>query len=235
MAYIGREPTYGAFERQSLTADGSTVTFTLDYTVASTSSILVSVAGVVQEPNSAYILAGGGTQITFTEAPASGETVFLIYLGIAYEGAIVGQASFTSFNELAETSADNDRFLVYDISAQQVKYIESQYLVGITSRTELAERAAADDEFLVYDTSASQIKKIQTSNIVKATTQRDYTGDGSTTTFTVSSGVSEDNLLVMNEGLVLLPGTDYTVSGTTLTLTTAPSANDKIDIRELPA
>ena len=41
MAYLGREPTYGAFERQSLTADGSTVTFTLDYTVASTSSILV--------------------------------------------------------------------------------------------------------------------------------------------------------------------------------------------------
>jgi len=198
MAYLGREPTYGAFERQSLTADGSTVTFTLDYTVASTSSILVSVAGVIQEPNSAYTLASGGTQITFTEAPESGETVFLIYLGIAYEGAIVGQASFTSLSELAARAASDDRFLVYDLSAQQVKWIE-------------------------------------TSNIVKATTQRDYTGDGSTTTFTVSSGVSEDNLLVMNEGLVLLPGTDYTVSGTTLTLTTAPSANDKIDIRELPA
>lgn len=198
MAYLGREPTYGAFERQSLTADGSTVTYTLDYTVASTSSILVSVAGVIQEPNSAYILASGGTQITFTEAPASGETVFLIYLGIAYEGAIVGQASFTAFNELAERAATTDRFLVYDLSAQTVKWIKTE-------------------------------------NIVKATTQRDYTGDGSTTTFTVSSGVSEDNLLVMNEGLVLLPGTDYTVSGTTLTLTTAPEANDKIDIRELPA
>jgi hypothetical protein len=170
----------------------------LTYTVASTSSILVSVAGVIQEPNSAYTLASGGTQITFTEAVDSGETVFLIYLGIAYEGAIVGQASFTSFNELNARAATDDRFLVYDLSAQEVKYI-------------------------------------QTSNIVKSTVQRDYTGDGSTTTFTVSSGVTEDNLLVMNEGLVLLPGTDYTVSGSTLTLTTAPSANDKIDIRELPA
>ena len=27
MAYIGREPIYGKFERQSLTADGSTTTF----------------------------------------------------------------------------------------------------------------------------------------------------------------------------------------------------------------
>jgi hypothetical protein len=198
MAYLGREPTYGAFERQSLTADGSTTTFTLDYTVASTSSILVSVAGVLQEPNSAYTLGSGGTQIVFTEAPGASDTVFLIYLGIAYDGAVVGQASFTSYTELAARAASDDRFLVYDLSAQSVKWIE-------------------------------------TSNIVKATTQRDYTGDGSTTTFTVSSGVSEDNLLVMNEGLVLLPGTDYTVSGTTLTLTTAPSVNDKIDIRELPA
>ena len=198
MAYLGREPAYGAFERQSLTPDGSTTTFTLTYTVASTSSILVSVAGVIQEPNSAYTLASGGTQITFTEAIASGETVFLIYLGIAYEGAIVGQASFTSFNELAERAASADRFLVYDSSAQEVKYIT-------------------------------------TNNIVKATVQRDYTGDGSTTTFTVTDGVTVDNLLVVVEGLVMLPGTDYTVSGTTLTMTTAPSVNDKIDIRELPA
>ena len=235
MAYLGREPAYGAFERQSLTPDGSTTTFTLDYTVASTSSILVSVSGVIQEPNSAYTLANGGTQIAFTAAPDSGTTVFLIYMGIAYEGAIVGQASFTSFTELAETSADNDRFLVYDISAQQVKYIESQYLVGITSRTELAERAASNDEFLVYDTSASQIKKIQTSNIVKASVTRTATGNGSTTDFTVTSGVAVDNVLVTENGILQTPTTDYTISGTTLTFTTAPASGVAIQIRELPA
>jgi len=198
MAYLGREPAYGAFERQSITPDGSTTTFTLTYTVASTSSILVSVAGVLQEPNEAYTLANGGTQITFTEAIATGETVFLIYLGIAYEGAIIGQASFTSYNELSERAAANDRFIVYDLSAQEVKYI-------------------------------------QTSNIVASTVQRDYTGDGSDTTFTVTSGVTADNILVIVEGLVMLPATDYSVSGTTLTFTTAPSVGDKIDIRELPA
>ena len=235
MAYLGREPAYGAFERQSITPDGSTTTFTLTYTVASTSSILVAVAGVLQEPNSAYTLASGGTQITFTEAPASSATVFLIYLGIAYEGAIVGQASFTSFNGLAETSADNDRFLVYDLSAQEVKYIESQYLVGITSRTELAERAASDDEFLVYDTSTSEIKKIQTSNIVKATVQRTFTGDGSTNTFTVTSGVTQENTLVIVNGISMMAGTDYTISGTTLTFSTTPTVGDNIDVRELPA
>ena len=54
MAYIGRDPQYGAFEKQALTADGSTTTFTLDYTVGSASSILVSVAGVHQEPETAW-------------------------------------------------------------------------------------------------------------------------------------------------------------------------------------
>ena len=198
MAYLGREPAYGAFERQSLTANGSTTTFTLDYTIASTSSILVSVAGVIQEPNSAYTLASGGTQITFTAAPASGANVFLIFLGIAYEGAIVGQASFTSFTELNARAATDDRFLVYDLSAQTVKYI-------------------------------------QTSKIVKATAHRVYTGDGSTTAFTVTSGTAVANVLAAIEGVTMLPTTDYTISGTTLTFTTAPSANDKIDIRELPA
>mgnify|MGYP001403667296 CR=1 FL=1 len=198
MAYLGREPAYGAFERQSLTADGSTTTFTLTYTVASTSSILVSVAGVIQEPNEAYTLASGGTQITFTEAVASGETVFLIYLGIAYEGAIVGQASFTAFNELNARAASDDRFLVYDLSATEVKYI-------------------------------------QTSNIVKATVQRTYTGDGSTTGFTVTDGTAVANVIAVIEGITMLPTTDYTISGTTLTFTTAPSVNDKIDLRELPA
>ena len=198
MAYLGRQPTYGAFERQSITPDGSTTTFTLTYTVASTSSILVSVAGVLQEPNEAYTLANGGTQITFTEAIDTGETVFLIYLGIAYEGAIVGQASFTSFTELNARASADDRFLVYDLSAQEVKYI-------------------------------------QTSNIVKATVHRVYTGDGSTTTFTVTADTAVANVLVSVEGVLMLPTTDYTISGTTLTFTTAPSANDKIDLRELPA
>ena len=76
MAYIGREPIYGKFERQSLTADGSTTTFSLNYTIGSAASILVNVAGVVQEPGVAYTLGNGGTQIVFSAAPASTDNVY---------------------------------------------------------------------------------------------------------------------------------------------------------------
>ena len=199
MAYIGRDPQYGAFEKQALTPDGSTTTFTLDYTIGSSSSILVSVAGVHQEPETAYNLATNGTQITFTAAPASGDTVFVIFLGVALEVATVGSGI-------------------------------------ITSRTELAELAADDDLLLVYDTSTTSLKKIQKSNIATTLTYntRTGTGDGSTTAFTVTSGATVDDVIVTENGVVQAPTTDYGISGTTLTFTTAPASDVNIVIRELP-
>ena len=106
MAYIGREPAFGSFERQALTADSSTTTFTLNYTVGSSSSILVSVAGVVQDPEGAYSVSGGGTSIVFSSAPASGDTVFIIFLGIAFDSAnLLSTGSITSQTDLGGAPA----------------------------------------------------------------------------------------------------------------------------------
>ena len=122
MAYIAREPSYGAFERQSLTADGSTTTFTLNYTVGSSSSILVSVAGVVQDPEGAYSVTNGGTQILFTAAPASGDTVYVIFLGIALDSsALLSTSSITSQTDLGAAPATGDSLLIHDTSASALK------------------------------------------------------------------------------------------------------------------
>ena len=201
MAYIGREPAYGAFEKQSLTADGSTTTFTLNYTVGSSSSILVSVAGVHQEPEVAYNLSGGGTSIVFTAAPASGDTVFVIFLGISYDtGELLSSGSITS--QTAETSV------------------------------------ADDDLVLIFDTSASALRKMTKANFAPAVslsyTTRTGTGDGTTTDFTVTSGATVDSVVVTENGIVQRPTNDYTISGTTLTFTTAPATGVAIQIRELP-
>ena len=83
MAYIGQAPITGIFKKQSLSTDGSTTSFDLDFTVASTTSIIVSVGGVIQEPEEAYTLGGGGTSITFTAAPASTDTTYVHFLGQA--------------------------------------------------------------------------------------------------------------------------------------------------------
>jgi hypothetical protein len=200
MAYLGREPAYGSFEKQSLTADGSTTTFSLNYTVGSSSSILVSVAGVHQEPEVAYNLAAGGTQIVFTAAPESGDTVFVVFLGIAYDAG-----------ELLSTGT-------------------------ITNKTELAEQAADNDLLLIYDTSTTSLKKIQKSNIATTLTYTSgtATGDGSTTGFTINSGRAVNDVLILVNGVTLVPTVDYTISGTTLTFATAPAASAEIVYRYLP-
>ena len=199
MAYLGRSPQYGSFEKQSLTGDGSTVTFSLDYTVGSSSSVLISVAGVHQEPEVAYNLTSNGTAITFTAAPGASDTVFIIFLGVALDVATFGTGA-------------------------------------ITSRPELAEIAADDDLLLIYDTSTTSLKKIQKINIapVLTYTSGTFTGDGSTTAFTINSGRAVNNILIDVNGVLMTPTTDYTVSGTTLTFSLAPGSGTEITIRYLP-
>ena len=240
MAYIAREPSYGAFERQSLTADGSTTTFTLNYTVGSSSSILVSVAGVVQDPEGAYSVTNGGTQIVFTAAPASGDTVYVIFLGLALDSSnLLSTGTITSQTELAETRADDDFFLIYDTSTTSLKKIQASNVASdldINSTTALNEEPASGDKFIIYDATAGANRAVeyQYINPTLTYTSGTATGDGSTTAFTISSGRSVNDTLVYVNGFNFVPTTDYTISGTTLTFASAPASGAEIAYRYLP-
>ena len=53
-----------------------------------------------------------------------------------------------------------------------------------------------------------------------------FSGDGSTTAFTLAHGVgSDEDILVSVDGVIQEPSVAYSVSGTTLTFTAAPSSN----------
>ena len=82
MAYIGASPTYGVFDRQVLTGDGSTTTYSLDHMVVPT-SLLVVLDGVVQEPEYSYStsLSSGQPTITFSAAPDAAGRISIVYLG----------------------------------------------------------------------------------------------------------------------------------------------------------
>lgn len=95
MAYIGRPPAFGAFQTQTIIPNGLGTTYNLSYPVASPSSILVSVNGVLQQPVAAYGLQSGGTQIVFTEVIEASASVFLIYLGEKYTVATLGNNAVT--------------------------------------------------------------------------------------------------------------------------------------------
>ena len=149
MAYIGRDIQYGVLDKQSFTTNGSTTVFTLDSGVKDAKSLLVSVGGVIQEPDVAYT--ASGTTLTFTAAPVNGIIAYAVYLG----------------KELTTASGVRE---------------------SITFQT--------------------------------------GTGDGSDTTPITLSTAPENaqSLMVMLNGVTQVPVTDYTVSGTTLTFTTAPDS-----------
>ena len=80
--YIGATPSYGVFDRQVITGDGSTVAFNLDH-MATPTALLVVLDGVVQEPEYSYStsITSGQAQITFSEAPDASARVSIVYLG----------------------------------------------------------------------------------------------------------------------------------------------------------
>ena len=89
MAYIGqgiKNGTFTVLDTSGNTYNGSNVTFSLGTQVGSAAQLLVSHDGVIQKPGTDYTLATGGTQITFSTAPASGASIFIVEISGAVGG-----------------------------------------------------------------------------------------------------------------------------------------------------
>ena len=91
MAYIGKSIESGTFsvlDTSGNTYNGSNTTFSLGTQVGSPAQLLVSHDGVIQKPGTDYSLASGGTQITFSTAPASGASIFITEISGAVGGPL---------------------------------------------------------------------------------------------------------------------------------------------------
>ena len=78
MAYIGREPSYGLFEKQVLVPSGAETLFSLDFSVGASSSLLVVDGGSVKNPEVDYTIVEGGTKIQLSSPPTD---AYIVYLG----------------------------------------------------------------------------------------------------------------------------------------------------------
>ena len=72
-------------------------------------------------------------------------------------------------------------------------------------------------------------------NITSATATGDLSGANSGKSFTILANMSVNDILVFVNGICMVPTTDYTVSGTTLTFDTAPATGAEIQFRYLGA
>ena len=107
--YIGVEPTFGTFDKQLVTGDGSTATFTLDFPVAQAGQLLISMDGIIQEPDFSFniSLSSGSPKVTFASAPANGARIFIVFLGRSSLAMVSAQASphIDEFNGNGSTTA----------------------------------------------------------------------------------------------------------------------------------
>ena len=218
MAYIGREPIYGKFERQSLTTDGSTTTFTLNYTIGSAASILVNVAGVVQEPGVAYTLGSGGTQIVFSAAPASTDNVYLVFLGVLTDVAVVDSGSITNQTELG-SSDSGDFLLIYDTSAGDLKKIQSQNLVSPSNKvldadsdTQIQVEESSDEDIIRFDTGGTERMTMNSSGKIALSTN----GGGLIHNNTIANSFSLSSENMVLAGPVSVSGTITVDANSTL-------------------
>lgn len=193
MAYIGREPSYGAFEKQSMTADSSTTTFSLNYTVGSSSSILVSVAGVIQEPETGYNLTGGGTSIVFSAAPTTGDTVFVMFLGLARDVADFLSTGVITTQTAEASVADDDEILIYDTSASALRKMTKANFSPTVTLTYTTRTATGDGSTTtVTVTSGTAVDNVivYVNGLVQQPTA-DYTISGTTLTFGTAPAASD--------------------------------------------
>jgi hypothetical protein len=106
MAFIGNTPISVAFLTDTFSGNGSTTAFTMTVAPANTSSIIVAITGVLQDPSTYSV---SGTTLTFSAAPPTGTSnISVRYLGIPASGvtttayrtvtnftATAGQTSFS--------------------------------------------------------------------------------------------------------------------------------------------
>jgi hypothetical protein len=85
MAYIGNQPAdkYSTLSKQTITGDGTTGPYTLDYSAATAQDIEVFVNNVRQEPGVAYTVSG--TALTMTGNVLSTDDFYVVFQGKAVQ------------------------------------------------------------------------------------------------------------------------------------------------------
>ena len=89
---------------------------------------------------------------------------------------------------------------------------------------------STENKLEYYNNSAWTLLEASSSSVI---TSQTFTGNGSTTAFTLSTTQTTANVIVSIEGALQQPTTSYAVSGTTLTFTQAPANGDVIEVRKI--
>ena len=233
-SYIGLAPSYGVFEKQVIA--GTTATsYPLDFDVVQATQLMVSLDGIVQEPDYSYSVGrdeNGKMQLTFasalTEQTASSVT-------LTSGSTTISAVSNTGLYNVGQPVTGNA-----NIPA-------NTFITAIPSSTTLTISNAATGSGSANQTIkiGSRIfvtylgKQLLTPSANNANTYPKldlFTGDGSDTTFELSTTPpSAGAIMVFVDGVFQREGSSnaWTLSGDTLTFTAAPANTANIAVMHL--
>jgi|TARA_R100000479_G_scaffold56203_1_gene26647 hypothetical protein len=158
---------------------------------------------------------------------------------ISYDVQHFTTSATTSYTLDHAVANENELRLVINNVVQQPGSSYA-YSASGTSLTLTSATSATDTMYCVYLGKATSTVNPPSGSVTNASLNLTYdtkttaSGDGSDTTFTINSGRAVDDVLVFVNGICLVPTDDYTISGTTLTFSTAPTNGAEISIRYLP-
>jgi len=182
MSYIGNPITTAAFVTDQFSGNGSTTSFTMSVAPAGTTSMLVAITGVLQDPSTYSVV---GTTLTFSAAPPTGTgNISVRYMGIPASG--VATTAYRTVTEFTATAGQT----TFSVPSYTVGYINvydngvrqgaADYTASNGTTVVLASAAAAGDLITVESFYVSSVL-----NAIPATSgavQTAYIADSNVTT-----------------------------------------------------
>ncbi len=247
----------GSQSREVFTSDGATTAYTLSNTYGGQNSILVFVDGVIQYPGSNFTLSGsiltllgtpaldarievfGLTPLTTEVTPGDGTVTAKKLAASAYtRDVFTGNGTLTTFNLTGDVGTELAPFVFVGgilqdpISGYNINVLATPQTITFTEAIPNATEVVVvygpvnvtgvpSDGTVSFQKMASSVFNYDT-----------FTGTGSQTVFTLSqTALSAKHVLVSVASVLQTPETAYTISGNTLTFSSAPANGAAITAR----
>ena len=204
-------------QKNVYTANGSTTTFNTTSAIANENNVQVYLDGVYQSKDN---YTTSGSTVTMSTAPANGTSVELIHMvstsGVIARDSFTGNGSTTAYVLSMSISNEN---------ATQV------YLDGVYQSKDNYSTSGSTLTFSTAPPNGTAIEVVHIKAVsASSLNQNNFTGNGSTTAFTLSQSIDDEvKTFVFIQGVYQEKST-YSISGTTLTFTTAPQNGYTVEV-----
>jgi hypothetical protein len=204
-------------EKNILSGDGSTVAFTVSSSIVSENNTQVYIDGVYQSKDN---YSTSGSTVTFATAPPNGAEIEIIHFvsvqGIIRTDTFTGDNSTVAFITGSGILDENNTQIYLDGVYQS----KDNYIVSGSTVT----FSTAPPTGVAIEVVHIKAAGISTIN------DNQFTGNGSTTDFTLSQSVTDENNTFVFINGVYQDKSTYSISEATLTFSTAPQNGYTIEV-----